>query len=107
MKLPVDLRFIGMLTSESAQAVALGSIHTLDAQHREVRGWKVSMEPPQFTSGYPTYAVQVQAELEEGALVATRAHGADLVEAVRDAFEGMEQLLVRRGARSAFTASGY
>lgn len=107
MKLPIDLRFIGMLSSEPAQAAALGGVRTLDAQHAEVRGWTVRMEPPQFAGGYPAYAVQVQAELAEGALVATRAHGADLVEAVRDAFEGMEQLLVRRSARSTFTAPGY
>ena len=66
MNLPVDLRFIGMLSSESAEAAALHGIHTLDALHGEVRGWKVSMEPPQFTVGYPAYAVQVQAELQEG-----------------------------------------
>jgi hypothetical protein len=48
--------------------------------------------------------VQVQAELEEGALVATRAHAADLAAAVRDAFEGMEQLLVRRSAPAPFTS---
>lgn len=107
MKYPVDLRFVGMLSSDSAEAAALGSIGALDARHDQVRGWKVCMEPPQFTGGYPAYAVQVQAELEEGALVATRAHAADLVAAVRDAFEGMEQLLVRRSAPSAFTFSGY
>jgi hypothetical protein len=106
MNLPVDLRFIGMLSSESAEAAALHGIHALDAVHGEVRGWKVSMEPPQFTVGYPAYAVQVQAELQEGALVATRAHGVDLVAAVRDAFEGMEQLLVRRSAPAGFTAYG-
>ena len=97
MNLPVDLRFIGMLSSESAEAAAL---------HGEVRGWKVSMEPPQFTVGYPAYAVQVQAELQEGTLVATRAHGVDLVAAVRDAFEGMEQLLVRRSAPASVTSFG-
>jgi hypothetical protein len=48
--------------------------------------------------------VQVQAELEEGALVATRAHGADLAAAMRDAFEGMEQLLARRRAPASFTS---
>ena len=104
MNQPVDLRFIGMLSSASAEAAALHGISALDARHGEVRGWKVSMEPPQLTVGYPAYAVQVQAELQEGALVATRAHGADLVAAVRDAFEGMEQLLVRRSAPAEFTS---
>jgi hypothetical protein len=104
MNLPVDLRFIGMLSSEGAEALALGSIHALDAAHGQVRGWKVSMEPPQSAWGLSAYAVQVQAELEEGALVATRAHGVDLAAAVRDAFEGMEQLLVRRSAWSGLTS---
>ena len=98
MNLPVDLRFIGMISSEGAQALALGSIQLLDAGHGEVRSWKVSMEPPQSAWGLSAYAVQVQAELEEGALVATRAHAADLAAAVRDAFEGMEELLARRSA---------
>ncbi|HEY0825677.1 MAG TPA: hypothetical protein VGD76_17960 [Ramlibacter sp.] len=97
MNHPVDLRFIGMLSSESAEAAALGSISALAAQAR-VRGWKVSMEPPQSAWGLGAYAVQVQAELDEGALVATRAHGADLLATVHDAFEGMQQLLGRRAS---------
>ena len=61
MNHPVDLRFIGMLSSESAEAAALGGITALDEAHRQVRGWKVSMEPPQSAWGLPAYAVQVQA----------------------------------------------
>jgi hypothetical protein len=106
MKHPVDLRFVGMLSSHSAETAARGSIDALDAQHGTVRGWRVCMEPPQFAAGYPAYAVQVQAELEEGAVVATRAHAADLVAAVRDAFEGMEQLLVRRNGAQPSTCFG-
>ena len=98
MNHPVDLRFIGMLSSESAEAAVLGGLTALDAAHTQVRGWKVSMEPPQSAWGLPAYAVQVQAELDEGALVATRAHGADLMAAMRDAFEGMQQLLGRRAS---------
>lgn len=108
MNQPVDLRFIGMLSSESAEAAALGSITALDAAHTRVRGWKVSMEPPQSAWGLPAYAVQVQAELDEGALVATRAHGADLLAAVQDAFEGMQQLLRRRAsAQPQYFTSSY
>jgi len=107
MNYPVDLRFIGMLPAASVAAAALGSISQLDAVHREVLGWKVSVEPPQSAWGYPAYAVQVQAELAEGALVATRAHGADPLATVRDAFEGMEQLLGRRLAAPAFTSAVY
>jgi hypothetical protein len=98
MNFPVDLRFIGMLSCESAEAAALGSITALDAAHARVRGWKVSMEPPQSAWGLAAYAVQVQAELDEGALVATRAHGSDLLATVHDAFEGMQQLLGRRAS---------
>lgn len=100
MNYPVDLRFIGMLSSESAEAAALGSISVLERQAR-VRGWKVSMEPPQSAWGLAAYAVQVQAELDEGALVATRAHGSDLLATVHDAFEGMQQLLGRRASAQA------
>lgn len=109
MNYPVDLRFIGMLSSEPAQAAALGSIDALDSVHGQVRGWKVSMEPPQSAWGLGAYAVQVQAELAEGALVATRAHGSDLLATVRDAFEGMEQLLGRRTSvqPQQFTSSRY
>jgi hypothetical protein len=107
MNYPVDLRFIGMLPAASVAAAALGSISHLDAVHSEVLGWKVSVEPPQSAWGYPAYAVQVQAELAEGALVATRAHGADPLATVRDAFEGMEQLLGRRLAAPAFISAGY
>jgi len=107
MNYPVDLRFIGMLPAASVAAAALGSISQLDAVHSEVLGWKVSVEPPQSAWGYPAYAVQVQAELAEGALVATRAHGADPLATVRDAFEGMEQLLGRRLAAPAFISGAY
>lgn len=108
MNHPVDLRFIGMLSSESAEAAVLGRITALDEAHRQVRGWKVSMEPPQSAWGLPAYAVQVQAELDEGALVATRAHGADLMAAMQDAFEGMQQLLGRRAsAQPQYFTSSY
>ena len=107
MKLPVDLRFIGMLPAETVEAAARGSISQLDAVHSEVRGWKVSVEPPQLGWGYPVYAVQVQAELAEGALVATRAHGADPLATVLDAFEGMEQLLGRRLVAPAFPSGAH
>ena len=106
MNLPVDLRFIGMLPAETVEAAARGSISQLDAVHCEVRGWKVSVEPPQPAWGCPSYAVQVQAELEEGALVATRSHGADPLATMLDAFEGMQHFLGRRLAASAL-ASGY
>jgi hypothetical protein len=39
--------------------------------------------------------------------VATRAHGPDPLATVRDAFEGMGQLLGRRLAAPAFTAGAY
>lgn len=106
-KVPVDLRFIGMLPTESVEAAARGGISQLDAMHGEVRGWKVSVEPPQPAWGCPAYAVQVQAELAEGALVATRAHGVDPLATVHDAFEGMGQLLGRRLAAPAFTFGAY
>lgn len=107
MNHPVDLRFIGMLSCESAEAAALGSISALEAQAR-VRGWKVSMEPPQSAWGLAGYAVQVQAELDEGTLVATRAHGSDLLATVQDAFEGMQQLLGRRASGpQQFTCAPY
>ncbi len=108
MNQPVDLRFIGMMSCRSAEQAALGGISALQPQ-AGVRGWKVSMEPPQSAWGLPAYAVQVQAELDEGALVATRAHGTDLLAAVRDAFEGMQQLLGRRagGQQQPFTCAPY
>ncbi len=107
MNQPVDLRFIGMLSSESAEAAALGKITALDAAHARVRGWKVSMEPPQSAWGLPAYAVQVQAELDEGALVATRAHGSDVLAAMHAAFDGMQQLLGRRACAAQQLTSAY
>jgi hypothetical protein len=106
MNLPVDLRFIGMLSSESAEAAALHGIHALDALHGEVRGWKVSMEPPQFTcrlSGLRGAGAGGAAGRRAGGDArARRRPGGGGARCVRR----MEQLLVRRSAPAGFTAYG-
>jgi hypothetical protein len=93
MKYPVDLKFVRMLSSESAAAATLHRIGLLGSVHAGIDHWSVQMEPPAAAQGAASYAVRVQAQLKDGAVLAIRAHDADLVTAVHSAFTGMEQAI--------------
>ena len=94
MNPPVDLRFVGMLASDRAAAAAHGCLSALDPVHPKVLNWQVRVDPP-LSPRDGAYAVRVQALLASGALVATRADGADVATAVRDAFDGIASYLRR------------
>lgn len=90
---PIAVRFVGLLHSVPAEAAAHDCIRALDALCPEVTGWEVRVQPPLGAGVADGYAVRVQARLADGGVLAIRAQAAELVETVRDAFDGMGQLL--------------
>lgn len=89
----IVVRCIGMLPSGSAEAAALASIRVLDAACPDVTRWDVSMRPPVAAPPLGAYAVRAQAHLADGGTVAMRAQANELLAAVREAFEGVGELL--------------
>ena len=94
----VHVRSVGMLSSTRAEALAHACVSALDALYGEVIRWDVSLQPPLapwYSSGY---AVRAQAQLRDGGVIAIRAQGGDLEDTVRDAFDGIGELLLRESA---------
>jgi hypothetical protein len=84
-----------MLSSVRAEALARACISGLDAMYGEVARWEVCLQPPLAPWCTSGYAVRAQAHLQDGSLVSIRAQGSDLEETVRDAFDGIEELLLQ------------
>ncbi|HET8747411.1 MAG TPA: hypothetical protein VFM98_17560 [Ramlibacter sp.] len=90
----VHVRFVGMISSRRAEALARACISGLDAACGAVARWDVCLQPPLMPRGSSGYAVRAQAQLSDGSLLAIRAQGEALEETVRDAFGGMRELLL-------------
>lgn len=96
MTLPaVHVRSVGMLSSTRAEALAHACVSALDAIYRDVIRWDVSLQPPLAPWVSSGYAVRAQARLRDGGVIAIRAQGGDLEDAVRDAFDGIQELLLQ------------
>lgn len=93
MSRPIAIRFVGILSSESAEAAARDAMVSLGLAYPDVASWDVCLRPPITLEGEGGYAVHVQAKLEGGGVVAIRSQADDLLDGVRDAFDGMEGLL--------------
>jgi len=91
----VQVRFVGMLCSVSADALARACTRGLDALHGGVACWDVSLQPPLAPWSDSGYAVHAQARMDDGSVLSTRAHGAELERAVREAFEAIDLLLLQ------------
>ena len=94
----IQVRFVGMLASVRAEALARACISGLDATYGEVARWEICLQPPLapwFGSGY---AVRAQAQLADGSVLSLRAQGGELEDTVRDAFDGIEELLLQENA---------
>jgi hypothetical protein len=92
------VRFIGMLASPRAEAVVRECIAAVEQRCRERARWEVSVQPPLATAGEAGYAVRAQAQLADGSTITIRSDASELLQAVRDAFDGVEQLLKEVGA---------
>ena len=91
----VHIRFAGLLSSARAEALARSCISGLDAMYGGVRRWEVCLQPPLAPWCSSGYAVRARAHLNDGSLISLQAHGLDLEATVRDAFEGIEELLLQ------------
>lgn len=94
------VRFVGMLSSDAAEAVARGCIAGLERVYGEVKAWDVCVQPPLASWPGAGYSVRVQARLADGGVISIRAQGGELLGSVRDAFEGLEELLQQDGERA-------
>jgi len=91
----VHVRFVGMLSSLRAEALARDCISGIEAACGAVARWDVYLQPPLAPRSSSGYAVRAQAQLSDGSLLAIRAQGEELEDTVRDAFGGMRELLLQ------------
>jgi hypothetical protein len=91
----VHVRFVGMLSSARADALARACIRGLDDMYGDVARWEVCLQPPLSPWCTSGYAVRAQASLHDGSVISIRAQGGGLEETVRDAFDGIEELLLK------------
>lgn len=94
----VHVRFVGMLSSVRAEALARACISGLDDMYGDVAHWDVCLQPPLSPWCTSGYAVRAQARLQDGSVISIRAQGGGLEETVRDAFDGIEELLLKENA---------
>lgn len=100
------IRFVGVLPSEGAEAVARRCIAALQRVYPDVDRWDLCVRPPlaQWDSG--GYSVRVQTRLN-GSVISTSSQAIDLREAVRDALEGIEELLLQEHGQPAASAPAW
>ena len=97
MPLPaVHVRFVGLLTETRAEALARERIRGLDAMYGDVARWDVCLQPPLAPWVSSGYAVRAQAQLHDGSVFSIRAQGSELEATVRDAFDGIGELLLHQ-----------
>jgi hypothetical protein len=91
----VHVRFVGLLSSGRAEALARACIRGLDARYGGVACWDVCLQPPLAPWCSSGYAVRAQARMSDGSLISIRAQGSALEDTVRDAFDGIGELLLQ------------
>jgi hypothetical protein len=96
----VHVRFVGMLPSGHAEAAARDAIRSLQSVFTAVARWDVCVRPPLVAQAEGGYSVRVQARLAGGGLVSILAQAGTLLETVREAFEGVLELLHADGAEA-------
>lgn len=102
MSLPaVHVRFVGMLSSANADALARACIAGLGSACGEVARWDVCLQPPLASACGSGYVVRAQACLNDGSVVSIRAQGDALEGTLRDAFDGIWGLLLQEGTAGA------
>jgi hypothetical protein len=87
------VRFVGMLSCPDAENVSRECIRSLARVARDVKRWDVCVQPPLPTWPLGGYAVRVHACMDDDSVISIRSQACELLEAVRDAFEGVEEWL--------------
>lgn len=103
MKLPVDLRFIGLGSSDALEAAVHEKIRHTELFCPDITAWRVTVEQEHKHrhQGRP-FAVRLDVTLPGHELTVDRVHDEDVYVALRDAFDAMRRQLedvvrVRRG----------
>jgi ribosome-associated translation inhibitor RaiA len=103
MKLPLDLRFIGLTPSEAVKQAVHTRIDHLERICPDVMAWRITVEQEHKhqTQGRP-FAVRVDLTLPGHEMAVSRVHDEDVYVALRDAFDGARRKLeevvrIRRG----------
>ena len=91
----IHVRFVGMLNSVRAEALARARISGLEAMYGGVARWEDCLQPPLAPWCTSGYAVRAQARLDDGGTISIRAQGTGLEETVADAFDGIEELMLQ------------
>lgn len=91
----VPIRFVGMLSSPRAEAVAREWMRALEARCGGISRWEVRVQPPLVSCPDAGYAVRAQARLVDGSVLAIRAHGRELLTALGEAFGTLGDLLAQ------------
>ena len=110
MKLPLDLRFIGITPSDAVKEVVQTRIDHLERICPDVTAWRVTVEQEHKhqTQGRP-FAVRVDLTLPGQEVAVTRVHDEDVYVALRDAFDAARRKMedavrIRRGEVKQHTA---
>lgn len=103
MKLPLDLRFIGLAPSAALEEAVRGKVAQLDRTGAEVMGCRVTIEQEHKhqQQGRP-FAVRIDVTLPGHELAINHVRDEDAYVALRDAFDAArrkleESLRIRRG----------
>jgi len=99
----IDFLFSGMPVSAAAEAASRRRIRTLQSAHDSVGAWEVRIRAPHAEDcSQPGCTAEVHARLAGGDVLIAQDHGAEVLAALRLAFNAMERLLDadREGARA-------
>lgn len=105
MKIPLDLRFLGLSPSQAVEAAVHARVAHIERICPDVMAWRVTIdqEHKHQHQGRP-FSVRVDITVPGQELAITRAHDEDVYVALRDAFDAAQRKLedfvrVRREAQ--------
>jgi ribosomal subunit interface protein len=103
MKLPLDLRFVGLSSSEALQAAVHSRVAHIERLCPDIMAWRVTIEQEHKhqNQGRP-FSVRVDVTLPGQELAVTRMQDEDVYVALRDAFDAARRQVedavrIRRG----------
>ena len=94
MKMPLDLRFLGIAASDAVEAAVRARVAHIDRVCPDVMAWRVTIEQEHKhqNQGRP-FAVRIDVTIPGQELAITRAHDEDVYVALRDAFDAAQRKL--------------
>lgn len=94
MKIPLDLRFLGLAPSQAIEAAVHARVAHIERMCPDVTAWRVTIdqEHKHQRQGRP-FSVRVDVTVPGQELAITRAHDEDVYVALRDAFDAAQRKL--------------